>query len=262
MQHAYKENSQSGKPTKKGLLKKLKNKALQVLSVFTKKKITIVSNGAVLTASSLPQKQSSNIVLSIKKLTLDRFISCNVSEGEDYSALIVDDKGDTTTKDELKKAWLSLLSQYYTVREDSTAIQFIELQRLIEAKKLRLIVIQEIILSLQKFYNPALCEVFRKSGYDYPFTIESYLQDLQCIENGEKMNVLEIREMQKRLEGLGGGIKKKAKEEDYENMLLSLSEYMKVDYNSSEIFTYKYALLCKRYEEHVERLNLSNNGSK
>jgi hypothetical protein len=195
---------------------------------------------------------TSNILRSIKDITLDQFISCSVDG--DLSVL------GTGTPQELQLAWYNLQSQYYIVRGDDRYVRYVAISAEMSAISWRAIYIDYCLFALEKMYVKGVCDLLREDFPKFKFTTESYKIEMGYVRSMEKRNLLRMEELTheyEQMQKLSSG--HKSTREDYVNLLLDINKNEGASYNLSvsvEIF----ALCMKRLERDYQ--NIKKNGAR
>jgi len=195
---------------------------------------------------------TSNIIQSIKDLTLEQFITCAV-DGD----LTVLGQGN---EQQLHLAWIKLQGQYYNARGDEKYIRYIAIAAEMAAISWRSIYIDYCLHALEKTYIKGICDLLREDFKKFKFTPETYKEEIGYVRSMEKRNLLRYEELQheyEQLQKVSGG--RKSTREDYVNLLLDINKNEGASYTTSvtvEIF----ALCLKRIEREYE--NSKRNGAR
>ena len=253
-----KKNLQNVNAILKGLYRKLQVKVFKVASASTSE--VKATDGQEKVSASTEHTTFWNIYTSIEELTLDRFIECSVTQDENYEPLIKD-KSKEVNKENLRLAWLLILSQYYEVKDDMSVKEYIEMQSLLEAKIIRINRIQKLIdITFEQFFDSPCIDVYiqllKEEGYEHlQFTAETYIDDLKSIANSEKTNLIDIFNIKEELKKKDNKNVARSRKDDYYNMLLALRKHTKIYYKANKMTVYEFALECKRLEQEIEQLN-------
>lgn len=228
-------------------------------SLYSKREIqTPATCGDQSTIPTAKELGLSNIVLSIKDLTVSKFIDCH-AKGD---LTILADKKESYTdfdKQQLHAAWLRILSEWYTATGDEHSMHAIAKQAELQQLQFRLIWITIMFDLIQFNYNEGTAELLRSEFPNYQWLPETLERDI-------KYNKSQIALLKHRIAIIEGEVKGNASatptKEKTENekrtyfidLLLAISQFegYKVD---DTITVEVLARHKKRLEEHVERLN-------
>lgn len=128
-----------------------------------------------------PNNQQSAAVLklhdSIETLKLNRFIACIVNQ--DLTGLAISGEPDQQA---LQMAWVKVVSEYHDRRKNEDVSQEMEGKQENDAYGIKSIRIKLLILMMRKKYHEKLANELLEEGYEYDFTEETYLDDLERVE--------------------------------------------------------------------------------
>jgi len=203
------------------------------------------------TATS-PIEQTSNIIQSIKDLTLEQFITCAVDND-----LTVLGQG---TPQQLHLAWIKLQGQYYNARGDEKYIRYIAIAAEMAAISWRAVYIDYCLYALEKTYVDGVCKLLREDFPKFKFTPETYKTEIGYVRSIEKRNLLRYEELNheyEQMQKVSGG--RKSTREDYVNLLLDINKSEGASYGT-DVTVEIFALCLKRMEREYE--NIKRNGSR
>lgn len=197
------------------------------------------------------------IINSIQELILKDFIKCSV-----YKDLSVLGEG---TAEELNKAWLNIMSEYYETAQKQDVITYLKLVRDINLLNLQKALIDSISGILNERYSIEACNTLRSLYPKYKFTEDSFKDDLSLIKGYQTADRISYDKLTKQLEKLEIN---KGKEEvltdtqryaKFIHFLADINKYEGVKYDLS-MTVLEYAVHEKRLYDYIEHLNEHSNG--
>lgn len=182
------------------------------------------------------------------------FLRCMCEE--DYSALIIEGR---PTSDEIMEAWLLLLSEYQELRGDSIdSVEQVRLSREIWKLRSHLQLVDYCVQFLAQRYSESIADSLRNLGYIFKPTElvpYKYIGLLNNIINKTKLKYVQLQQMVKQLEAeIKKGLPQKPTREQFENTLIHIEEMQKTSYDLDDITVYKYVMLEKKLQKHIEHL--------
>lgn len=186
---------------------------------------------------------------------MEVFIKCLCEERPEY--LIIEG---TATPDELKEAWILLLSEYQEIKGDTIeSMEQVRLTRDIWYTRNHLQLVDHCTNFLAHTYSESIADSLRKLGYSFkPVEKEpaKYANLLNLIINKTKQRYVILQQMIKQLdEVLKKVIIEKPKRESFETTLISIEEMQGVTYDFERLMVTKYVMLEKKLVRQIELLN-------
>jgi hypothetical protein len=186
---------------------------------------------------------------------MDNFLRCLCDE--DFTALIIDG---TASENELKEAWILILSEYYELKGDTDegSAQWV-LNRNIQRLQNHLFLIERCVLFLDKQYSDSIAESVRKLGYYFKPTIkepDEYRNQLHVIVGKSKTKYIQLQQLLKELEQQVSKIEDKKPDRLYfEQMLIQIEEMQGgAVYNMETLSVQKYVMLEKKYINYIDQI--------
>jgi hypothetical protein len=211
-------------------------------------------------ASSLSDKVSElldlskwNIYTSCNDLPYDIFKKCCVDKK--YSLL-----GDAPEY-VLQRAWLEIYSEYALISEDENIRDIIDQLSQIIALESKLFRVRIFCTALLDHHNDFIAKKIRELGYNYKFTKESYLSDIEKVLQRLKNIEVDIKLLTQSIENLTG--KDKDQELSYamfDERINEIERAFKVPINTDTLKAQMYGLKIrdlKRYYRKLEDQNTS-----
>lgn len=127
----------------------------------------------VLASSDLTPLLKSTVYTSIKELTMDKFITCACEH--DLSVLIISGE---PSQMELTMAWLNIKSQHIDNVNDPQNAMMLSNAADKYAFKNKSVRVNALLAALEEVYDDRIIEQLRLDEYDYPFTENSYHEDI------------------------------------------------------------------------------------
>lgn len=200
-------------------------------------------------------KRKPILITELSKLTMDRFIRCMVHG--DYKALL---KSGTMGKAKLLEAWDNILVEYAEKMDDDKYSRMIQLVTDISISTSKFKRVEMIIKVLRMYTSPTLIKELRKMGYpgEYKFDIlnpNPYFRDLRAAYTKAKGLIVKVNQMRIELEKLQKGFDgEKASEDSFDDMFISMSEFMKYPVKPHETTVLTYCNLYKRMKNYSQKL--------
>lgn len=197
----------------------------------------------------------SNIYRSCSKLPMPAFLDALCDDN--LSSLIIEGKA---TVDNLTKAWLLILSEFYELRGDgSDGNEQWSLSRDIQKLNNHLHIIDICVKYLSERYSESISDSVRKLGYSFrPTSFEpvDYIDQLNAVVQKSKTKYIQlqqlIKQLEKKMEETGN---EKPKRETFEQSIIYFEEMQGATYNIDELTVSKYIMLEKKYNQKIEQLN-------
>lgn len=188
----------------------------------------------------------------IKHITVRQFIQVVVHN--DYTSLILAGEPSDEQKAE---ALENIMFQYHDVIMDDKTEVYIKTVTNIHELQIKMNRVNMNIEALTFVLDPGIIEELKADGYNYQFTEETYLKDIQRIQTALKRDKIAMQKAKNRLSELQGGSKGKKPTED--DILSNLAELRKFENYQSEplklaeeLTVYGYAQAMKRYNKELE----------
>jgi hypothetical protein len=198
-------------------------------------------------------------VSAIRELPLSDFITCCAEN--DFSSIVF---SGNPTKEQVDVAWMQLLSQYYAVRQDPRTLEQWQSITEMQLLRVRMATVNALCESLRMVYSPVIVFQLHKMGFDFPFTRETYLQELELVKNMEVQTRLDFESIQEHFaEQAKNSIDKdgnsvKQSEQIFYDYVDSYNECFKTSHSVDRMNTFEYANRCKRLDEHYKNLQTQN----
>lgn len=204
---------------------------------------------------SSPKKQSlsaSNDTSNTKQV----YASCSELPLWNFIKIVI--TGDLTylgdgTPEQLQEAWANIFMEYCDIFPSKNSIYVCQLTSEIEHLRTKLEVIQAIIDALSIQYIPDLVLELIDYGFNYPFTPETMLEDLQGVIAESKMFVVQKGvkegEYKRFLESQKGD---PAKESDYDEILSELSKFQGYHLKSKDLSVSEFVAIFNRYNKQAK----------
>lgn len=196
---------------------------------------------------------------NLEDLPFNLFISCMCDRKYGVLALpkCADDNPDAF------RAWLHLLSEYYTAIGSAEIVAHIELVTEMEFLNSKLIQVSALVACLRVNLHPDLVECMAKWGYPQAFSEESVDSDLDTIERWLSSDRLKLGMLKQQYEDAeekrAESGETEAQRSDYIRSLLAIASFRKVTtIRPAEINTLEYCLMVKElqdYNKEVEKIS-------
>lgn len=190
-------------------------------------------------------------ITDCEHLPLEAFIKADCEQ--DYSGLI---KSGNPSSDELFKAWVLVLSEFYTLTENRECDEHIRFVSKMEILNTKIFHVSSAIFLLKIGYYPEVIEGLRAFGYDKPFTPESYIKDVERVEieiKNDKLKLVRLKLQYDEKEAKKG--KNEKKRSDYTKILMSIARHREVKtLRASELNTLEYAIMYKEILDYSEQV--------
>lgn len=193
-----------------------------------------------------------NLYRHISRLPMEKFIDCVCDN--DLTGLIIDG---APTDEQLREAWVMILSQYYEMKggvEDEQWRLSVDVQRL----QNHLAIVDRCVTFLKLKYSESIATSLNKLGY--PFKPKDtdptkYGGALNSVVQKSKTKYIQLKQMIKQLDSMIKEIKnEKPKREDFEKVLNELEEMQGATYDFSLLTVQRYLLLEKKYLRKIEMM--------
>jgi hypothetical protein len=199
------------------------------------------------------------LINSIENLLFIDFLAC-ACDGN-YSVLV---KEGEPTPEELKSAWLNIITEYYQATDSKQGDSRRDLQAKVETLNSKIFIVYSLIEALSIHYSPEIIAALRDDwGYRLPFTPESYLNDIKTIEiklRSERARYeIALKEYQKDREDPTKAIDARQLRISYMETLYSIEEHRKMEFDLEKLTTAKFCSLYKRLIDYNNRLKLKYN---
>jgi hypothetical protein len=161
-------------------------------------------------------------------------------------------------KNELTVIWDKLYSQYIELLEDDTQKAVLKALKDIYLLNFKFERVTILVNLLGEFYHKEIAQELKRLGYNVDLNPEKgldlYYRNLNSIFNQAKTLLVQIKNREKDLEILKSknASGKKQTLEDFEEILIGLSEFYGYNIKAEEISLGKFALLLKRMKKQIE----------
>lgn len=187
---------------------------------------------------------------------LDRFIQIIV-EG-DLRLLIIEGE---PSYEILKETWEYIYVEYTSLINDDNSLEIYKAIRDINMWKMKFQRIEMFVSLLSQKPYPLLIIELKKMGYNYAFNhndVQSYKADLNAVYNTAKTILIQISNREKDLERLqkqdNQNNKKEKPIDQFDIMLISLSEYYKYEIQPHHLTVARFAKMMNRVKEYAKKL--------
>lgn len=190
----------------------------------------------------------------LSEVKASTFIKCAVHE--DYRSLILDGEA---TDERLADAWASILSEYYDKAGGKKSKQFLDLHKKIAKLALRINHIHTLCEQFELQYDDVFKPIFKGYGYNFPFTVSSYINDIARIRTMEKRYISMHTQLTIQLSKEFKYTEGKRTEADYYNTIEELRKHGNYQHDAitlADKWTMDtYCFLLTRYNEYMTKLN-------
>lgn len=158
-------------------------------------------------------------------------------------------KGNPTDK-QLAEAWNNIFTEYCDIYTSTNQTYVLQLQREIAHIATKLQVIQICIDRLTiSYYEPAIAEL-REYGFDYPYTPDTMLEDLQnTVAEAQYLVVQKGVKEGEYAKYLAENAKEEVKETDYDDILSELGKFQGYHLRSKDLSVREYVSIFNRYKK-------------
>lgn len=116
------------------------------------------------------------LLINAKEVMMDKFIECVCHRN--YAVLVIEG---TATEEEIVEAWIKVKSQYMQLLKSAQADVKIEQVNETTEYHLKKVTVEYLLVILYMGYDQDIIEQLQEEGYDYPFTEETYLEDIEKV---------------------------------------------------------------------------------
>lgn len=223
------------------------------------------------TLKNTVQSNTLRLISRIALLPLTTFI--RIICDKDFNLIVIDG---SPTEQELSDGWNSLMSQYYSARQDESKKEYQELVWRMQVLRVRAEIINLLLNSIGMIYSPTLIEAIKNLDEEFSqftFADDTIDDDLECIRNIEKNNTVEYSSLSEELKLMeislgfrdsdGNAVEcASITEESFYQEVSTYNEVFKTSLSVENMSTMTFAINCKRWREHIERLNSEKNGAR
>lgn len=161
----------------------------------------------------------------------------------------------------LDETWMELTSQFQEAMPGKETGYFFSLMKKVASFKIKHTYITEILYVFKMVYDERLIEQLQLDDYDYPFTRESYLDDIEKVENELRCEQLEIDQAEEELNGWQYESDKPT-EKTFYSTLTKLQKYFGINTPitrwAEEISVFDFSVYCTEYQAHFDKLKKDN----
>ncbi|MBS1988756.1 hypothetical protein JST56_07260 [Candidatus Dependentiae bacterium] len=214
-------------------------------------------NQTAIASPGLMHSPKWTVYTSIEQLTLDRFIDCVCDNN--MQRLVID--GDPSPAD-LAEAWIVIKSQHLENMNDAKSnfhiVNGVEFHRF----QLKRLAVEALLYLLEKNgYDEELIDLLRDEEYDYPFTEETYQEDIIKVRGELGSESLDVESY---LQQTGEESQTPTKEVFYKSLMalqkhLGLCTGMPPRKAAAELTVYEFGMACKEYNKLAKATNPQEN---
>lgn len=205
-------------------------------------------------SDSLIEYGSVKVCDSIYTLLMKKFVKIVVEN--DISQLII---SGSPSPEALEAAKVSVISQYHEACPNPISKQHLTTIKKIEAHKTKIVRVLTIVGALRESYSEALIEQLRDDKYNYPFTHESLLADLDKVEESLRGDLHKLTKAQADLKIQDEKSAKGAKKHTMLDYITSIHRYnsafgTKYNLQDENLFVIDYCSMMNELREHYRTL--------
>lgn len=175
-------------------------------------------------------RKRKSLIPTVKTLTMDKFITY------------------ITGDEKPCENWEQILSDYFTLSGNLLARKSLYLQREIQFLKNEIYIIQLCVNTLSRSYSVKICDKLKAKGFRFPFTPDTYINDMNTVVAQSKHKVLRAHQLEVELKELGSTGKPAQAEDFYEN-ISELSKFQGYQLNPSTLTVSEYCAILKRFNK-------------
>lgn len=200
------------------------------------------------------------ICCSIKELMMDKYIDCVCNNN--LRALEPDGNA---TEEELQTAWRKIRSDYMEASADAQVNHMLANSWDAEAFMRLALAVKELLRWFALLYDERFAETLRSLGYDYPFTKDTYEEDIQHVLT--ELECEELRIKDKANEMSEGKSEAKPTEQFYYRTIVMLQKNLGIFPNSGPMLAsrhmtvYEFITYCRMYNEMNKQPNPKQDGT-
>lgn len=203
-------------------------------------------------ATKEPVNEEVVLCTDIEVLPFSKFLTCMCQS--DYTVLRVKGK---PTPNQLYYAWITVLSEYYTLINDREQERYIRMAAKMEMLNLKITAVKALCAHLKLWYDAKLCNVLKKFGYNLSYSPDTLLEDIERtlieLSNDEfkltKMRIDYERE-NKHKKKTGQAPKKN----DYMKILYAIEKHRAQRYPADKITVYEFGMWLNELVEYGEAM--------
>lgn len=191
----------------------------------------------------------------IKKIKMVTYIQCEVSK--DYRPLVL--AGEPRESD-LKEAWHKIQLQKNDATKDSTVTGYAKLTGQIQELAIHIANVENVCAAFKIQYDERFVERLREMGYDFPFTHDSYMDNLKIVSNqlvGHTIKLEELKADHERIYPKDEA--KELTEDDYMNTIDEIIAWRKLAIAptvwAEQNTVYDYCIALGKLRAYAEKLN-------
>lgn len=176
----------------------------------------------------------------IEQLSFASFLKCACKN--DYSPLII---SGYPSQHEIFFAWISVLSEYYTLINSSESLKYVKMVCKMERLNLKIFIVRALCEGLRQWYKPELIAALQKWGYSLQFTDETLLKDIARVETELGNDIFQLEKLRLSYESeekkkTGKAIK--PTKEHYMRVLYAIEKYRSQRYPPDKITLYEFGM--------------------
>lgn len=162
----------------------------------------------------------------------------------DYSLMVVK-KG--LTKPNLKDCWNVIYEEYNELSDDGGNQVFFQMIKQKTILQNKIFITQTCIDGLKNYYNLELVNVLKKMGFNFKFSKESLIRDLQKVVAKSKPFLLQLTKLNKEIQPFLSGDQLKIS--DFDDILVSLSKFQGYRINKNEVSVSEFVKILNNYKK-------------
>lgn len=155
--------------------------------------------------------------------------------------------------------WEKLLSEYYIVRQDKQASEFVRLVYGMEQIRYRAMSIDLLVATLREGYHKDVAEALRAYFPRFKFTEDSYIQEIEYAVNIEKNNKAVFDTYRQQLDLIQDKKKgDKTPQDKYDGFratMLQINKHAGYEAVKDDSNTYDFAVAYRELDKYIEELN-------
>lgn len=192
----------------------------------------------------------------LEKITFASFLKCLC----DNNLAVLVESG-LPNAHQLFLAWITVLSGYYSLIKSREQVKYIKLVARIEGLNMKITVVSALCDALRTWYEPKLCDCLKTWGYNFPFTPESLLSDLNKVSKMLENENFKLEKARLEFNATQNVRKKKGEiptKEAYMKMLYAIERHRQYRYPPDKISVYEFGMWYNELVEYNEMMTNEN----